>query len=172
MCDDRGPGRQVAVARIRFDDPQVQTLVARVQEEYVVRYGSPDDTPFDGSVFEPGAGAFFVATEAGAAVAMGGWRFRGDVSALGGRRTAELKRMYVVPEARRHGLARVVLAHLERTAAREGADLMVLETGIEQPEALALYEATGYVPVPKFGHYAWSPKSRCLGKRLSRRTRL
>lgn len=145
-------------------------MVARVQEEYVVRYGSPDDTPFEGSVFEPGSGAFFLGYVAGAVVAMGGWRFRPDVAALGGRRTAELKRMYVVPGARRRGLARGVLAHLERSAAAEGADAMVLETGVEQPEALALYAQSGYVPVPKFGHYAASPKSRCLGKRLRPRS--
>ena len=45
-------------------------------------------------------------------------------------------------------------------------DVIVLETGIAQPEAIALYESSGYEPVEKFGHYAWSPKSRCYGKRL------
>ena len=64
------------------------------------------------------------------------------------------------------GLARVVLAHLEQTARNAGADVIVLETGIAQPEAIALYESSGYEPVEKFGHYAWSPKSRCYGKRL------
>jgi ribosomal protein S18 acetylase RimI-like enzyme len=97
---------------------------------------------------------------------MGGWRFRPDVFRLGGVRLAEIKRMYVAPSGRRRGLARGVLAHLERTAAQAGADVMVLETGIAQPEAIALYTSSGYVPVEKFGHYAWSPKSRCYGKRL------
>jgi ribosomal protein S18 acetylase RimI-like enzyme len=64
------------------------------------------------------------------------------------------------------GLGRAVLAHLELTAAEAGADVMVLETGIAQPEAIGLYESSGYEQVEKFGHYAWSPKSRCYGKRL------
>jgi ribosomal protein S18 acetylase RimI-like enzyme len=59
-----------------------------------------------------------------------------------------------------------MLAHLEDTARASGAAVMILETGIEQPEAIALYESAGYEPVEKFGHYAWSPKSRCYGKRL------
>ena len=59
-----------------------------------------------------------------------------------------------------------MLAHLERTAAEAGADTMILETGLAQPEAIALYTSAGYELVEKFGHYAWSPKSRCFGKRL------
>jgi ribosomal protein S18 acetylase RimI-like enzyme len=88
------------------------------------------------------------------------------VPAFGRSEAAEIKRMYVVPAARRTGLARRMLEHLEATARQAGADLMVLETGIEQPEAIALYRSAGYEPVTKFGHYAWSPKSRCFGKPL------
>jgi hypothetical protein len=43
---------------------------------------------------------------------------------------------------------------------------MVLETGIEQPEAIALYLSSGYSPVEGFGHYKWSSKSRYYGKPL------
>ena len=103
---------------------------------------------------------------AGLPVAMGGWRMRPDVTAFGRTVAAEIKRMYVAPSARRAGLARRMLDHLEATARAAGADLMVLETGIEQPEAIALYESAGYAPVPGFGHYAWSPKSRYYGRPL------
>ena len=74
--------------------------------------------------------------------------------------------MYVAPSARRRGYARAVLTHLEDTARAAGADVMVLETGTEQPEAIAMYVAHGYVLVEEFGYYAWSPKSRCFGKPL------
>ncbi len=47
---------------------------------------------------------------------MGGWRFRPDVDRLGSARAVEVKRMYVAPAARRGGLARLMLAHLEATA--------------------------------------------------------
>ena len=47
-----------------------------------------------------------------------------------------------------------------------GHDQVVLNTGTEQPEAIAMYVSAGYLPVPSFGHYSWSPKSRCFGKPL------
>ena len=154
------------IRRVAFAHADAQLLVAEVQAEYVARYGGPDNTPMDSSVFDEPAGAFFVGYLDDIPVAMGGWRMRPDVVRLDSRQTAEIKRMYVAPRGRRRGLARVVLAHLEQTARIAGADVIVLETGIAQPEAIALYESSGYEPVEKFGHYAWSPKSRCYGKRL------
>lgn len=156
----------VEIRRVPFTDPDAQVLVAEVQAEYTRRYGGPDDTPLEAGVFEPPAGAFFVGYRAGRPVAMGGWRLRSDVTAFGRSRAAEVKRMYVVPHARRAGLARRVLGHLEVTARAAGADLMVLETGTEQPEAIALYLSSGYEPVTRFGHYAWSPRSRYYGRPL------
>lgn len=77
--------------------------------------------------------------------------------------------MYVVPAMRGAGLARRMLAHLESTAAAAGAEAMVLETGLRQPEAIALYESSGYTPVPGFGYYRDAPLSRCFGKLLTPR---
>jgi GNAT superfamily N-acetyltransferase len=74
--------------------------------------------------------------------------------------------MYVVPHARGTGVARRMLAHLESTAAAAGFDALVLETGLRQPEAMALYESSGYVPVPGFGYHRDMPLSRCYGKPL------
>ncbi len=154
------------IRRVAFTDPDAQLLVAEVQAEYVTLYGGPDNTPLDPTMFDAPSGAFFVAYVGGAPAAMGGWRLRPDVVRLEGRLSAEIKRMYVAPSGRRRGLARAVLAHLEETARDAGADVIVLETGTAQPEAIALYESSGYEPVEKFGHYSWSPKSRCYGKRL------
>ncbi|MBA2465349.1 MAG: GNAT family N-acetyltransferase [Nocardioidaceae bacterium] len=154
------------IERVGFLDADVQTLVAEVQAEYVVRYGGPDTTPMDDTVFDPPAGAIYVGYVKDLPVALGGWRSRPDVVRLGGNRAAEIKRMYVASPGRRQGLARALLTHLERTAAESGADVMILETGLVQPEAIALYESSGYEPVEKFGYYAWSPISRCYAKRL------
>jgi GNAT superfamily N-acetyltransferase len=151
---------------LRIDHPDALTLIAEVQAEYVVRYGGPDETPIDTHMFDPPGGAFFVGYLGDVPVAMGGWKRREGIAPLGRWRPAEVKRMYVAPAGRRNGFARVVLAHLEGTARAAGADVMVLETGTAQPEAIALYESSGYEPVEKFGHYAWSPQSRCYGKRL------
>jgi GNAT superfamily N-acetyltransferase len=159
------------LARVSFTDEATQALVAEVQQEYVRRYGGPDETPLDTGVFEPPRGAFFLAYDAdgpaGVAVAMGGWRFRDDVRPWGLSPVAEVKRMYVVPAARRRGHAQAMLRHLEDTAREQGAAVMVLETGTEQPEAIAMYVAAGYERIEGYGHYAWSPSNRCFAKRLS-----
>ncbi len=97
---------------------------------------------------------------------MGGWRARPELRELGGSSAAEIKRMFVAPQARRTGLARLVLRALEDSAREAGHDTLVLETGERQPEAIELYESSGYVSVAPFGHYAWSPLVRCYGRRL------
>ncbi|WP_340536974.1 GNAT family N-acetyltransferase [Nocardioides sp. GXZ039] len=154
------------IARVEYGDPDALALIAQVQEEYVRRYGGPDRTPLDPAMFDPPVGSFFVAYADSTPLATGAWRRRDDVVAFGSAVTAEIKRMYVVPDARGRGLARAVLAHLESTAASSGAVVMVLETGVAQPEAIALYESSGYTAIEPFGHYRHSPLNRCYGKDL------
>jgi ribosomal protein S18 acetylase RimI-like enzyme len=121
-------------------------------------------------MFEPPAGSFHVGYLAdGRAVATGAWR-RTDVTALGGTSAVEVKRMYVAPVARGRGAARAMLAHLEASAAEAGADVVVLETGLAQPEAIGLYESSGYEPIPAFGYYRDAPLSRCYARLLRRPT--
>lgn len=155
------------IRRVAFTHPDAVALIDEVQAEYTVRYGGPDQTPLDPGEFDEPSGAFFVGYLDDKPVAMGGWRFRGDVSAFGASSVTEVKRMYVAPRGRGQGLARVVLDHLEGTARAAGAAVMVLETGIEQPEAISLYLSSGYSPVAGFGHYKDSPKSRYYGKPLA-----
>ncbi|WP_085315698.1 GNAT family N-acetyltransferase [Derxia lacustris] len=66
---------------------------------------------------------------------------------------AELKRMFVLPERRGGGVARRLIGFLEAAARERGLKLLRLETGIHQPEALALYRAAGFVPRGPFGDY-------------------
>lgn len=161
------PGPQLALTlrAVPLAHPDAQRLVSRVQDEYVERYGGQDDSPIDLHEFDPPGGAFVVGYAGGEPVAMGGWR-RTAVRALGGTDAAEIKRMYVAPEARGRGWSSHVLAHLEVTAADAGVDTLVLETGTRQPEAIGLYTSRGYVRVPGFGHYRDSPLSRCFAKRV------
>jgi GNAT superfamily N-acetyltransferase len=154
------------VVPLPITHPDAVRLVEEVQQEYVVRYGGRDETPLDPSYFEPPNGAFFVGYLDDVPVATGAWRRRSDVVVDGSTDTAEIKRMYVALGARGRGLARAMLAHLERTAGEQGAEVMILETGLAQPEAIALYESSGYTPIPNFGFYKDAPLARCFARRL------
>jgi putative acetyltransferase len=79
----------------------------------------------------------------------------------------ELKRMYVSPQCRGQGVARRLMALLESKAAELGCSLLKLETGPFQPEALGLYERSGYERRGPYGKYADDPLSVFMQKRLS-----
>jgi GNAT superfamily N-acetyltransferase len=150
----------IDIAPARLDDPAALELIEQVQGEYVVRYGGRDDAPIDVAEFLPPKGLFLVATIDGVPAGCGGWRNLGD-----GR--AEIKRMFTATGFRNRGVARAVLADLERTASAAGIGELVLETGTVQPEAIALYESSGYRPIEGFGYYAGRPLSRSFGKRVT-----
>jgi len=144
-----------------FDHPQSVQLIDELQAEYLVRYGTPDETPIDPGEFDPPAGQFLIGVLNGDPVAIGGWRqLRPGV--------AEIKRMYVVKQARGLGLARRMLAALESAVATRGFEQVILMTGTEQPEAIALYESSGYESAEAYGIYAGEPNARFYQKRLSR----
>ncbi len=134
-------------------------LTAEVQREYQRRYeGDQDSSPITAGEFEPPNGLFVVLYDDGVPVGMGGWRKYGD--------DGEIKRMYVRESARGRGLARILLAHLERTAVEAGIRRFVLETGLGQPEAIAMYRSSGYDEVTPFGHYVDYADSVHLGRDL------
>jgi putative acetyltransferase len=78
---------------------------------------------------------------------------------LFGTTYGELKRMYVRSEFRGRGLARLMLDHLAGYARAHGVDLLRLETGIHQREAIGLYERMGFYRIPPFGAYKEDPLS-------------
>ena len=152
-----------------YDHPEAVKLQDAVQAEYVVRYdGEGDVTPLDPSMFVPPHGLYLLAYDAeDRAVASGAWRRQDENDEGYADGDAELKRMYVIPEARGLGLARRVLALLEDDARAAGRTRMVLETGTAQPEAIALYTSSGYEPCAMFGHYRDYDNSRCFAKPLA-----
>jgi GNAT superfamily N-acetyltransferase len=113
----------------------------------------------DTAEVEEGRGAFLVAWAGNEPVGCGAVRLRDA-------RTAEIKRMYVVPSARGRGAGVQLLAMLETEARRLGAHRAVLETGERQLAALALYARAGYVVIPAFDEYAGAPHSLCMAKAL------
>ncbi|MBD0292279.1 MAG: GNAT family N-acetyltransferase [Jiangellaceae bacterium] len=142
-----------------YTDSVVRALEAELQQEYVLRYGGGDESPVDPAQFAPPHGLFLVGFVGDEPVASGGYRRHEDG-------VAEIKRMYVVGSRRRTGYARRLLAELERRSAAAGYRRILLETGLCQPEAVALYQTSGYQPVSGFGHYQGKPLARAFGKDL------
>ena len=91
----------------------------------------------------PPAGQFFVAYLHGAAIGCGAVKHHRDAP-------AEIKRMWIAPEARGLGLGRRLLETLEGCALANGARTAHIETGAVLTEALFLYRSAGWVEVPPF----------------------
>lgn len=78
----------------------------------------------------------------------------------------EIKRMYVAPNARKKGIASTILSELEQWAIELNFDKCILETGKQQPEAIALYKKCGYAITTNFGMYENVENSVCFQKML------
>ncbi|MFF9149687.1 GNAT family N-acetyltransferase [Streptomyces sp. NPDC055051] len=137
------PGRVPALSlrATTPDDPLARPLLDELAHEYLTRYGDSSDlSRFPATEFAPPYGTFLLLLEGGAPVAGGAYRRHSPD-------TAELKRIWTHSAHRRRGLARRVLAALERDAAARGYTRVYLTTGPRQPEARGLYLATGYRPL-------------------------
>lgn len=145
---------------VSAEDPRSAQLIREVQEVYVGLYGSADDSPVAAREFLPPTGTFLLAVNPdGHPIGCIGVRRHDD-------QVGEIKRMYVRPGHRRRGYARALLVAAEDRARQLGYDALILETGDPQPEAMALYVAHGYRPIPGFGHYRCAPQSQSLRREL------
>ncbi len=79
----------------------------------------------------------------------------------------EVKRMYVIPEARGTGMGSAILQELEQWAAELEYSRCILETGKRQPEAIALYKKNGYTVIPNYEPYEAMENSVCFKKNVS-----
>ena len=145
------------IAPVRWDDPAASALREAQRIEIDGRYGS--DTEPGPKPTADDIAVFLVARRDGEPVGCGGLRAIDDEH-------GEIKRMYVAPDARGTGVSTAILRALEAAARERGWTRLVLETGIEQPDAMRFYEREGYTPIPRFGHYVHSEISRCYGKSL------
>jgi putative acetyltransferase len=82
------------------------------------------------------------------------------------QQTMEVKRMYVKPEYRGKGIASTILNHLENWTKELNYSKCILETGIKQPEAIALYKKSKFINIPNYGQYAEVESSVCFEKVL------
>ncbi|MET9950517.1 GNAT family N-acetyltransferase [Streptomyces sp. NPDC006339] len=138
------PLPELTVVHVRVSDPRVEPLLRELGDEYTTRYGKDAHAELarypDEEFTAPYGGVLLLLLEHGRAVAGGAFR-RYDPT------TAELKRIWTHSAHRRRGLARRVVAQLEREAATRGYRRIFLTTGPRQPEARGLYLATGYTPL-------------------------
>jgi putative acetyltransferase len=154
-----GDPTKITIATEPFDSADARRLISALDEHLAGRY--PPEQRF-GPNLKPeqiaaGLGTFVVARVHGRAVGCGALRKLDEA-------TAEVKRMYVEPELRGRGLARKILDHLEDVARGLGVHRLVLETGIYQAEAIALYRRAGFRPVRCWGEYAQALTSVCFEK--------
>jgi GNAT superfamily N-acetyltransferase len=145
----------------------VQALLLDLNERYadVDDAEDPDDDDYLAEVtpamVRPPLGTFLVAWLDGTPAGCGALKPLDSDPTVG-----EIKRMYTAPSARRQGVSRRLLEHLERAAAELGYRRIQLETGLAQPEAMALYESHGWHRITPYGHYKHSPQSVCFAKDL------
>jgi len=156
------------IRQIGYSAPAARTLVEGAMADLRQRYGGPgDDAPVEAVEFEPPAGCFLVAWLHGEPVACGGWRTLSHLSGAGGPDgVAEIKRMYAVPGVRGTGVAVALLQAVEASAREHGMRRIVLETGDENPEAIAFYARNGYGRISNYGFYKDEPDCVSFGRDL------
>lgn len=129
------------------EPPARDLLAAMVAEMNALYQGTIDAGPGISSAtpvdLGPPGGACLVGYDGARPVAVGGIK-RLDAAC------AEIKRMYVVPEARGGGAGRALLAALEDAARALGYRCARLDTGARQPRVRALFEAAGYRSIPDY----------------------
>ncbi|MGX5666032.1 GNAT family N-acetyltransferase [Rhizobium daejeonense] len=146
----REPVRQKAViALLQQSDAYMATL-----------YPAESNHLLDVASLEKPEVSFFVARKDGEIVGC-------CALVVSGEGTAEIKRMFVSPEARGLAIGRLLMEALEDCARATGLAAIHLETGISQPEAIGLYRRFGFVEIPPFGSYRPDPLSVFMEKRLA-----
>ena len=154
---------QIDLRREALESAVPQELIRELNAELTGRYSEEGVNYFrlEPDEVAPGRGVFLVAYAADTPVGCGAVR-------LVDSSTAEIKRMYVRPGMRGHGIARRVLDALEAEARQLGVTRMLLETGTRQPEAIALYEKAGFTATGPFGEYKTSSLTMFMEKVLVR----
>ena len=139
-------------------DPQVVRMIAESDRYYASLYPAESNHLLEpGSLLAPNV-SFFVARDAGTICGFG--------AIVATPPYGEIKRMYVDGSARRRGIGRDILLAIEGRARELKLKQLRLETGVRQPEAIALYAAHGFTEIDPFGDYAPDPLSMFMEKSL------
>jgi GNAT superfamily N-acetyltransferase len=163
--------RSATVRAVAWNHPAGVRLRAAQRAEIAERYGTDDSEPGPAPTAEDIVVFLVAFDDDGAPLGCGGIRMLdpdpdADTGADAGT-VAEVKRMFVAPEARGTGVSTAILQALEGFGRERGWRRLLLETGDAQPDAVRFYTREGYTRIPGFGHYADSPSSLCFEKLLA-----
>ncbi len=148
----------VEIVLERPDQPEVEVLIQALDAYQQALYPAESNHLLDIAQLTSANTLFCVARVDGRPAGCGAAVIRGDMG--------EIKRMYVDPIQRGHGIGRAILQFLEGQLAARSVEWARLETGIHQPQALALYARSGYREIGPFGDYAPDPLSVFFEKQL------
>ena len=143
----------------RADTADARALISELEAHLEPLYPRESRHGYSVEKLVTEAVAFFLIRHDGAPAGCGGIQ-------LFGAEYGEVKRMYVRPQFRGLGLAKLMLDHLADYARDQGVGLLRLETGIHQHAAIGLYERAGFRRIPPFGEYKEDPLSRCYEKHI------
>ena len=149
----------MTITRTNSDNPDFRILVKLLDEDLSIRDGNEHVFYAQFNKIDKIKHAL-VAYQNGQAVGIGALRqYEAD--------SMEVKRMFVLPEHRGTGIAKALLAALELWTKELGFSTCILETGKKQPEAIRLYQKSGYEIIPNYGQYEHIDNSVCMSKKLS-----
>jgi GNAT superfamily N-acetyltransferase len=139
------PGAEIAIEDPGSDDAQwcVEQYFAELNARFPTGFNPSLSISADRAELSPPAGLFLIARLDGRPVGCGALKFHPGAP-------AELKRMWVAPDARGLGLGRRLLVELEAHAQAAGVEVLHLETNETLVEAIALYRRNGWTEVPAF----------------------
>lgn len=141
------------------DTPDAMTLIEELEAQLAPLYPSESRHGYSVEKLIAEAVAFFLIRQDGTPAGCGGIK-------LFGSEYGEIKRMYVCPQYRGLGFAKMMLEHLEEYARSQGVGILRLETGVYQHAAINLYEGIGFRSIPPFGEYKEDPRSRFYEKQI------
>ena len=141
------------------DQPEIHALLRTSDAYYAALYPAESNHLVDIASLQQPDTSFFVARIDGAV--------RGIAAIRRHSGYGEVKRMFVDPTARGLKLGSRLLSALEADARAVGLSCLRLETGVRQPEAIALYRAAGFREIEPFGGYQADPNSLFMEKSLA-----
>ena len=147
------------VRRETPDQPEVSAFLAAADERSSSLYPLESRHGLGVPALLAARVCFFVARQNGRALGCGGYVKLSE-------RTAEMKRFFVDPDARRQGVGSALVQAVEQAAGMDGVHTLFLETGIKSVEALRLYKRSGFAECPPFAGYHFDPLSIFMTKQL------